>query len=326
MLPIAAVLLAALCFSTTGTAQSLAAVDASPLAVGAARVLVGGGILGLLALAIRRRGRGQAVPSPSARSGGGGQAHPARPHAPRRLPSWAVVALGVVGVLAYQPTFFLGTKVNGVAIGTVIALGSAPIITGILEALVRRRLPGRRWAVATAVAVAGVVLVSGMVGTGDPQTVASITPLGILTSLAAGVSYALYAIAGKVLLDRGWTPPDAMGSIFGIAAALSLPLLFVSGVSGVAWLATPQGLALALWLGVVTTAVAYLLFAWGLRHLRATTVATLTLAEPLSATLLGILVLHEQLTPIAMIGLGVIALGLLVLSLPARKEPVDAPA
>lgn len=302
MLPLAAVLLAALCFSTTGTAQSLAAVDASPIAVGASRLLVGGGILGLLALLGRVRSR------------------PARAATTSRVPSWLVVAIGVVGVLGYQPAFFLGTRVNGVAIGTVVALGSAPILTGVLDAIVRRRLPGARWAVATAIAVTGVVLVSGLVGTGvaaDP-TQSAVTPLGILTSVGAGASYALYTLVGKELLDRGWSPRDTMGSMFGVAAVLSVPLLLVSGA---AWLATPEGLALALWLGVVTTAVAYLLFAWGLARLQATTVATLTLAEPLSATLLGILVLHEQLSPVSIAGLVAIAVGLLVLSAGSGGRP-----
>ena len=45
--------LAALCFATTGTAQALADVDASPLSVGAARILIGGGILGAIALVTR---------------------------------------------------------------------------------------------------------------------------------------------------------------------------------------------------------------------------------------------------------------------------------
>ncbi len=298
VLPVIAVLLAALCFATTGTAQALADVDASALSVGAARVLIGGGILGAVALLTRRR-----APSP-------------RVAAPTRagVPAWVVVGVGALGVLAYQPTFFAGTRLNGVAIGTVVALGSAPIVTGILDALLRRRMPTARWMVATGIALVGVVLVSGLVGGGG---VGAVGPVGILASLGAGASYALYALASKLLLDRGWRPQDAMGAVFGVAAAASLPILLATSPT---WLFTPAGLALAAWLGIVTTAVAYLLFGWGLRRLAPTTVATLTLAEPLGATLLGVWVLHEQLTALSVTGLVVLAAGLLVLTVPVRMR------
>lgn len=298
MLPVLAVLVAALCFATTGTAQALADVDASALSVGAARVLVGGGILGLIALLSRRR---TAVPAVGERRGGG-------------IPAWVIIGVGALGVLAYQPTFFAGTRLNGVAVGTVVALGSAPIVTGMLDAVIRRRTPTARWTLATGIALIGVVLVSGVIGGG---AVGAVGPIGILASLGAGASYALYAMASKLLLDRGWSPRAAMGAIFGVAAVASLPILLATSP---AWLITPAGLALAGWLGVVTTAVAYLLFGWGLRRLAPTTVATLTLAEPLGATLLGVWVLHEQLTPLSLVGLVILAGGLVVLTLPARTR------
>ncbi|RWR15920.1 EamA family transporter [Microbacterium enclense] len=299
MLPALAVLAAALCFATTGTAQALAGVDASPLAVGAARIVVGGGILGLIAL-LRAR--------PRVRTG------------TATGPTALLIAIGAAGVLAYQPLFFLGTRENGVAIGTVVALGSAPIATGIVDAIRSRRLPSGRWMLATAIALAGVVLVSGVTG-----GAVALAPGGLLASAGAGMSYALYTVCGKTLIERGWDSTRVMGTVFGVAAVASLPVLLVAGTS---WLFTPNGIGLALWLGVVTTAVAYLLFGWGLARLTAVTVSTLTLAEPLGATILGLLVLHEQLTAVSAIGLALIAIGLAVVSAPSRRreEVPDATA
>ncbi len=291
MLPALAVLAAALCFSTTGTAQALAGVDASPLAVGAARIVVGGGILGLIALARRSPVR--------ARSGSG-------------TSTSVLIAVGAIGVLAYQPLFFLGTRENGVAIGTVVALGSAPIATGIVDAVRLRRAPSSQWMLATAIALAGVVLVSGVTGGS-----VALGPGGLLASAGAGMSYALYTVCGKTLIERGWDSTRVMGTVFGVAAAASIPMLLIAGAS---WLATPNGLALALWLGVVTTTIAYLLFGWGLARLTAVTVSTLTLAEPLAATLLGLFVLREQLTPVGAVGLALIAVGLAVVSAPSRRR------
>ena len=82
-----------------------------------------------------------------------------------------------------------------------------------------------------------------------------------------------------------------MGASFGIGAILLLPVL-LTGTT--AWLHTTDGIALALYLGLVPTALAYVLFARGLLRLDASEVTTLVLAEPLTATVLGALVLDER--------------------------------
>lgn len=307
MRAIIAVLFAALCFGTTGTSQALAGLDASPLAVGAARVLVGGALLGGIAL-FARQGRA-----------GGRSSH----EVARTMPTVtsatgrreiAVVCVGALGVLAYQPMFFAGTSSVGVALSTVIALGAAPVFTGVLDSVIHRRRPSLRWCLVTALALFGVALASGVL-----SGAASIRggPLGVLAALGAGLSYAVYALASKALLDRGWPPAQVMGALFGSAAVLSLPALLAAGA---AWVFTPHGLGLTLWLGGVTVAVAYLCFAWGLRSLSANTVATLTLAEPLTAALLGIIVLGETLSPLAVLGLCVLGVALVLLSLPSRER------
>lgn len=294
------VLLAAVCFGTTGTAQALGPDDVSAASVGAARILIGGGALALVASVASRRPAPEptltALPSP-------------------RWHRALIVAAGAIGVLAYQPAFFAGTAANGVAVGTIVALGSAPVITGALEWALTRRFPGVVWLVATLVATAGVTLLSGVGST------ASVSVPGLLASLGAGASYALYTLASKALITRGVPPTSTMGWVFGVAAAASVPLLLSTDV---AWLATADGLVMALWLGLVTTTLAYVLFAQGLRHLTAATVSTLTLAEPLTATLLGLLVLRESLGATALVGLVVLAAGLAILALtPNRSRRVS---
>lgn len=307
MMPVFAVLVAAIGFGTTGTAQAFGPADASAGSVGAARILIGGGLLGIVAIVLRVRAAARSSP----------RAPMARPRGRRRhgIPSWLLVAIGALGVLAYQPAFFAGTSANGVAVGTVVALGSAPVLTGLLDWALRRRFPGSRWLIATVVATAGVALISGLVGAGTD----AVSAPGILASLGAGGSYAVYTLAAKALLQRGWGATSTMGTLFGAAAVGSIPLLLLSDAS---WLATAEGIAMALWLGVVTTALAYLLFGWGLARLPAATVSTLTLAEPLTATVLGTLVLGELLSGEAVAGLIVLAAGLVILAFPRRRPAV----
>jgi DME family drug/metabolite transporter len=235
-----------------------------------------------------------------------------------------VVLVGGFGVIAYQPAFFLGTSANGVATGTLVALGSAPIITGALNWALQRRFPGVRWAIATVVAAVGVALLgaaSGLEAAGHSG--GAIDPIGLAGSLAAGLSYAVYTLASKRLLDAGWAPPTAMGAVFGSAAVLAVPILLASDTG---WLLTGSGAAMALWLGLVTVTLAYLLFGAGLRRLAAPTVSTLTLAEPLTATLLGILVLGERLEPLAWVGIAAIVSGIVVLVIRPRRTPAGGMA
>jgi drug/metabolite transporter, DME family len=282
------VLLAAVCFGTTGTAQALGAAESSPLAVGALRLMLGGALLVVLA---RIGGNGL---------GAGGLAG--------LRPRGAVVA-GVVGVAAYQPLFFAGVRGTGVAVGTLVALGSAPVLTGALALLLGTRVT-RRWAGATVLAVAGVACLALAGGRGE------VRPAGVLAALGAGASYAVYTLAAKRLLDGRHPADTVMAVLFAGGAVLLLPLLLVVDLG---WVATWSGVATVLWLGAVPTALAYRLFARGLRRLPAAEVATLTLAEPVTAALLGVAVLGEPVTVGLLLG-GVLVVASLAVLTRARSH------
>jgi len=275
------VLAAALLFGTTGTAQALGPDLASPATVGAARLVVGGAALALVAVASGGF---------SAGSGWLGS----RP-----------TVLAAAGVALYQVTFFAAVARTGVALGTVVALGSAPAATGVLALLLRRERPGPRWGLATVLAVAGCALIV------LPGEGAGADGLGVALALAAGASYALYTVASKEFLDAGAAPTAVMGAAFGLAA---LPAALLLALGDSAWLASASGLTLAAYLGLVPTAIAYVLFARGLRHLASARVATLTLAEPLTAALLGVLVLSERPTLLAAVGVLAVLSGLVLVA------------
>jgi drug/metabolite transporter, DME family len=294
MLPVLAVLAAAVLFGTTGTAQALGPDAATPLSVGMARLVVGGTGLALVAIVagvVRRRRTGM----PPRRAGR----------------DYAFAVLTAVAFVAYQPLFFLGTERNGVAVGTVVALGSAPVLAGLLEWVVRRRAPRGSWVGATVLATAGVVLLAF----GGEQTGAGTDPIGLLGSVGAGASFAVFAVAQRRLLDAGWHPFTVAGWMGGGAAIVAVPILLTTDAS---WLGMPDGVAMALWLGLAATTLAYTLFTWGLQGLPAASAATLALAEPLTAAILGIVVLGERLSALAIVGLVILALGLALLAWSAR--------
>jgi DME family drug/metabolite transporter len=274
-----AALASAVLFGTTGTAASFAPASAGPIAIGAARVIIGGFGL-LLALPFLGGSRGDAL----------------------RL--WRT-PLGLAAGLAtalYQLAFFAGVSLAGVALGTLITIGSAPIIVGLLSWATLGERPTTGWWTSTVICLTGLALL-----TFDGSTQAGVMVGGLVFSLVSALAYAGYTVASKQLMKVGVQSSEAMASAFGLGAVVLVPVLLVSGFG---WLAQPAGLAVALWLGLVTTTLAYVLFGRSLRVLPAGPVTTLVLAEPMVATLLGVGLLGESLGSLGVVGLVLVASGL----------------
>ena len=275
------VLLAAICFGTTGTAQAVGPA-ASPVAVGAARIVFGGLLLALVARGLRVR-----------------------------LPRVGAPLIGMaLAVAVYQLSFFAAIRLTGVAVGTVVAIGTGPAAAGALGRLLNGERLSARWAQATALAALGVVLLAGDGG-------ASVDPTGVALAVTSGVGYASYTVLSKRMLEAGEAPEGVMAAGFGGAGLLLLPVLLAAGPG---FLATPGGLALAVYLAAVPTALAYVLFSRGLRRLSSGETATLVLAEPLTASALGVVALGEHPSAVAGAGALLVLAGLLVLAAPARRR------
>lgn len=272
------ILAAAVLWGTTGTAQALGPDGLDPLAVGSARLLLGAA--GLVALSLVR-GR--------------------RPWT-RRWPVGST-SLTAVAIAGYQLTFFGAVRLTGVAAGTIVAIGSGPVFGGVLDRVVRRRPLSRRWAASTALAVVGAAL---LVGAGEVR----LDAIGVVLALAAGLSYAVYALTIK-LLSADRDPDDVVVVGFAAGGLALLPLLVAVGPGP---LATPAGTVVALHLGLVTVTASYILFGRGLVGVDVGTATTLSLAEPVTAALLGVALVGERLAPAQWVGVVVVLAGLALLT------------
>jgi DME family drug/metabolite transporter len=285
------ILVTALLWGTTGTASSLAPAGASPAAIGAAALTLGGLLLFLSSRAARVLPR-----TCTSRERG-------------------LLAVGSVAVAGYPLSFYPAVSRTGVAVATVIALGSAPVFAGLLAWLSGQARPTARWAWATVIAVLGCGLL--VLGPRLAGGSASVNPLGVLLAATSGLSYAAYSLIGGNLIRRGHASDGVMGAMFGGAALLVLPVLLLSNER---WLLEPRGLAVVVHLGVITTFLAYRLFGLGLRHTSAQVATTLTLAEPAVAAVLGVAALGERLPVASWCGLAVLAAALAFLTVPARRR------
>jgi DME family drug/metabolite transporter len=202
---------------------------------------------------------------------------------PRR---WWLIVNGL-GMALYQTAYYVAIDLAGVAVVTVVTLGSGPVLIAVGARLFLGERLGRAGLATVGVSVLGLALLVAK----DPQ--AGRHPLlGIGVALVSAAGY-----AAVTLLNRAATgdPFDAALGGFAVGTAALLPLALLEGP-----LPHRDGLGgtvgLLVFLGAVPTALAYVLFFRGLTVVRATTASVVALVEPLAAVALGVLVLREPMT------------------------------
>lgn len=288
MLGAGLVLGAAVLWGTVGPAQVLADSPMTPAALGGWRLLVGGLILGISTI---------------------------RPNTLQVLARGGVMRpllVCAVSTGVYQAALLSSVVRTGAALATVVTLGVAPAAIGLCARFVTGERMTGIWLVGTAGAVAGCALLL------SPGS-AGVDALGLLLAVAAGVCYGLYTVfAKKLAAVASAAQLPGLSALSLLLGALPLMPWVINSTASVHEGAT---LSLIAWLGVATTALAYWLFTTGLTRVRATTAGTLSLAEPLAAALIGVLVLHERLSPTAWAGGALVLAGMVTMCLPPRLLP-----
>lgn len=283
MYPYFFVLIAAILWGMTGTTQTFLDEGISPVAVAAVRSAIGGGLLLVVAMALGK--------------------------IRLRTWSWQWTLMAAVSIALFQGLFFSSIRLTGVAIGTVVTIGSAPVFSGVLEWFLWKVRPTKVWGIATSLAIIGCVLL--FVNNGE----ASVHMGGILLALCAGVSFAFYTNVSKKLMMREDALP-AVAMTFSLCALLLLPFSINGGYS---WIAQTHNLWSMLFMGVMCTSVAYLLFLRGLQKISSSSAVTLSLAEPLTAAILGVFFVGEYLSVTSWAGVAMLLGGILVLTLGSKN-------
>lgn len=275
--------LAAISWGTTGATMKLVALDSpmSPLLVGFFRVAIAAPCL---LLAARALGGPLRLPLPGDR---------------------VRVLITGLAMGSYQVCYFWGVAKTSVAVGALIAICSAPLMIVVLAGV----LLGERVTPTTAAALGAGITGTALLTVG-PHGLGVLPPGflgGVLLALGAGLSYAVYAVMVKDVVAR--VPPLVLAALtFSVAALALTPALAAERVA-----AGPTAWVLLLYLGVVPTALAYILYTIGLETTPVTVSGILTLMEPLTATLLGVVFFGDRLGWIGTVGAALLlgAVGLL---------------
>ncbi|MFC3522524.1 DMT family transporter [Streptomonospora nanhaiensis] len=260
-------------WGTGGLAGHLLQADGvPPLAVAAYRLLVAGALITAFLAAAGRLGR-----------------------LPRSRPPAVRLAANALLHAVFQSLYFASLAFIPVGLATLVKIGSVPVFVAVGICLAARRVPSRRLAAAVLLAVAGLALLAGFpAGDAPPLTLA----LGLACALGAGLTFSV-----MTLLNRA--PVAGLDPLVNVGVGLlagGLLLLPAGLVAGMAVPARPLPLALLVFLGLVPTALAYLAYFGGLRTASDAGAAVGTIAEPLTAAVLSMVLLGEQMTAAGAVG------------------------
>ena len=261
-------IVAGLTWGCSGTISRFAPASAlaSPLSLGCARVGLGGAMLCLLSLALRRNAKFLC----------------------KRDALWAGACC-----CANQIGFFMAMDSVGVALGTMIVIGSSIVMAGLFGALLGER-PSPLWQAAAVFGIAGSVLAAS----GGPTAAFRLD--GLLFGLLGGLGYASIGVFLRRLGRAGLSPMESNGAALLYGSLFLLPLALRGDFR---WIATARGLTSALALGFFPTAVPYFCFASALSRISVAQSYAISLLEPVTAALLGIFLLGESVTPVQAAGM-----------------------
>ncbi|MBD1542934.1 EamA family transporter [Arthrobacter sp. IA7] len=283
-------------WGTTGTAATFAP-SVSPLAIGAVAMGVGGLLQALCAV------------------------QPIASHWISLRGRWLLVAMGAAAVAVYPLAFYSSMRLAGVALGTVVSIGSAPLASAVIERLAEKKVLTRRWMLGALIGVAGAGLLSFAGNCAErPGAFAEswAVPAGVVLGLVAGVTYALYSWAAHRLICGGVSSRAAMGAVFGLGGLLLMPVLAMTGRP---LLESWTNFTVGAYMALVPMFAGYVLFGWGLARVRASTATALSLMETVVAAVLAVVVVGERLPALGWLGV-VLVLGSLFVLTP--REPARA--
>lgn len=278
------VLSAAILWGTTGTAQTFIPTTVDPFFVSMLRLAIGGIIL-LMVLGLMRKLKFADWP-------------------------WKKTLLTAAFLAVFQYCFFSSVRLTGVAIGTVLSIGSAPVFAGLFESFVLKKPPSRKWMMATVLTIAGCAILF------FNKELVVFSPLGAMFAIAAGLLFALYTLNNKRIVEENGAL-KTVAVVFTISAMMLLPFMFFFESNGIL---TKTGIFSILYIGVVTTAIGYVLYSVGLKNVTSSSATTIALAEPLTAAILSVVVVGEYLNVSGWFGVFMILIGLVILSMKQKHK------
>ena len=250
----------------------------------------------------------------------------ARPAWPRPWKA-SFVSMGIFGLVGSQFTYLEALFFSNVTTATLLQFLFLPMVAA-YELATRAIRWSAKWAILLSLAAAGTILLVGTVSASGLSIL--ITPLGLAFGLASAVAGAYYTLANRNFV-QSQSPWWVTTWGFFVGGIVTAPIGFWS-LAQYHWPETAsRGLLLAglvLFVVVAGTLLAFSLFVYGLRNLKATEAGIAGSFEPIVAAAGGFAILGVALTALQYAGGGliVVAVALLGASVHGRSEPEKRPS
>ncbi len=199
---------------------------------------------------------------------------------------WLFLGTGLISIVFFNVCYFLTIVETTLATASIL-LYTAPCFVMLMSALFFKEKVTLQKLAALVIAFAGCILVSGFAK-------GEVGMYAMLTGIGSGLGYASYSIFGKVALKRYHTF-TVIFYTFVVATIGLLPFVHLTRMVQVIGKGGSGSILEALGLGLVSTFMPYICYTSGLRSIEAGVASVLAFAEPMVATVTGILVFNEPL-------------------------------
>ena len=210
---------------------------------------------------------------------------------------------GVVSVVLFTVCYFSCQEICSLAVASIL-LYTAPAIVVVLSAILWRERVTKKKLLALGLTLVGCALVCG-VFSGS----LTVTGGGILLGLGAGFFYALYSIFGRYALAH-YGPMTVTVWTFVFAGVASLALVRPAELAA---LAQPSLALTAVGLVVCSTVLPYILYTRGLARVEAGKASILASLEPVVASVAGVVLFGEPMSPLTAAGIVCVLAGVYIL-------------
>lgn len=227
---------------------------------------------------------------------------------------WKSLVLGALNMSAFFILVYVAAQLLPTSVASVVMAMSPVVMMGIAWGLLSER-PGVMPALGAGLGITGVCV---MVLTGEE----SINLLGVMASVAAMT----ISSVGYVLTKKwGGDVPVLASTSWQLIAGGLLLLPVAAIVEGAPPVVDASAAAAFAYISLIATALAYVGWFTGLRHLSAGTVGLVGLLNPVTGVVLGTLVAGERPTVQQLVGIVLVLAGVVLGQKRARRRDVDLP-
>lgn len=225
---------------------------------------------------------------------------------------WIFAGTGLLSIVFFNYCYFKAVTVMSLSAAAIL-LYTSPIFVMLMSALFFKEKITLRKILSIFLSLAGLVLVTGFIG--DAETV---TPAGLLYGAGSAIGYALYSIFNRAAINRGYSAIAITGWSFAFAAVFSAFTADIDAI-GKMFSENTAMIGYSVFFAVCASVLPYILYSAGLKGTENSTAAVIASAEPIAATVFGMIIYKEIPSLSALMGI-IIVIAAMFISADGKKS------